>query len=163
MTVVSTAFLTPGAVAANVERLRPRAPFAILECANLIHFPGERDVVQWADWSKGRVFGSDVELRWEEEDGGCRATLVEVSAGVPSDFEVVLSLDETTAQKPERYFLWGEDDLAIGGRLDYSRVIPGNGRGELWIVRYADSSGRLLFYRYVGLKREERSAAKETH
>ncbi len=160
MTTVSTALLTPDAVAANVERLRPRAPFAILERAEKIDFPGEREVVRWADWPKGRIFGSDVELRWEEEDGARRATLIELRADIPSGFEVVLSLDEATAQKPERYFLWGEDDLAIGGRLDYSRVIPQKGRGELWVVRYTDGAGRLLFYRYVSLQREEPSAAK---
>jgi len=50
--------------------------------------------------------------------------------------------------------LWGEEDVAIGGRLDYSRIIPGPGRGQLGVIEYRDDSGRLVFYHYAGLKRE---------
>lgn len=161
-TLVAVALLSAEELAAEVDKLRPLAPFAILDRPDAIDFPGWDERVEWPTWPRGRVFGKDAELRWELEAGAWRAVLLRADGGsIPRGFEVVLTLDDAMAGRPERYFMWGEKDVAIGGRLNYSRVIPGEGRPELWLVRYVDSVGRLVFYRYVGLNREDAHAGED--
>jgi len=137
-----------------IAALRPQVPFAILERPDQVGFPGESETIAAADWPVGRVFGKKVELYWEQEDSAYQTRLTYAGeATPPPEFREMLSLD---VPEPEAiwYYLWGEDEVAIGGRLDYSRVIPGRGRGRLGVVEYRDEAGRLVFYRYAGLRRE---------
>lgn len=137
-----------------IATLRPQAPFAILERPDKVDFPGRSETIAVADWPVGRVFGAEVELYWEQKDVAYHTRLACLDGSLPSDgFEEACTLDGLE-QETAWCYLWGEDDVAIGGRLNYSQAIPGPGRGQLGVVEYRDEAGRLVFYRYVGLKRE---------
>ena len=138
-----------------VKRFRAEAPFAILERLDKVEFPGPSEDIEPAQWSKGRIFGQNLELYWEQNGSMCRVRLSRDDDGsFPPEFgEDAPSLD--LSSEPVWYYLWGEDDVAIGGRLDYSRAIPGKGRAKLGVIEYRDEEGRLVFYRYFELKREE--------
>ena len=67
----------------------------------------------------GRVFGEAVELYWEYEGTAYQTRLTYADGTLPSDkFREVFSLDDSEPMLVW-YYLWGEDEIAIGGRLDY--------------------------------------------
>jgi hypothetical protein len=93
-------------------------------------------------------------LHWERDGDTYKTRLTRADAvAAPPEFKEVLTLDGTEAERVW-YYLWGENEIAIGGRLDYSRAIPGPGREQLGIDEYRDQDGRLFFYRYAGLERK---------
>jgi len=137
-----------------IAKLRAQAPFAILERPDKVDFLGPSEMIEVPNWPKGRVFGERLELYWEQEGMAYRVRLTCADeAPSPPEFDEVLTLEEPEPE-PVWYYLWGEDEIAIGGRLSYSRAIPGKGRGQLGVVEYRDGEGRLVFYRYVRLRRE---------
>lgn len=155
---VYRADLDAAALSTLVATLRDKTSFAILERPDKVKFPGPDEALDPTAWPSGRVFSEEMELRWEQEGGVYRAVLTRSDgAEPPTGFTEVLALD---GPEPELvwYYLWGEDEVAVGGRLNYSRAIPGRGRGQLGVVEYRDEAGRLTWYRYLELKREGEDA-----
>jgi hypothetical protein len=151
---VYTTELGANELTALIATLRGKAPFAILERPNKVDFPGPSETIEAAAWPVGRVFGKQIELHWARKGITYQVRLTQVDEATPSPgFSKVLALNGPEPE-PIWYYLWGEDEMAVGGRLNYSRAIPGQGRGQLGVVEYRDEEGRLIFYRYVGLKRE---------
>ncbi len=137
-----------------VKRFRAEVPFAILESLDKVDFPGPSEDIEPTQWSKGRIFGQGLELYWEQKGSMYYVRLSRDDENpLPPEFDEVEGLSDLNSE-PIWYYLWGEDDVAIGGRLDYSRAIPGKGRARLGVIEYRDERGRLVFYRYFGLKRE---------
>jgi hypothetical protein len=127
---------------------------AILERPDKVDFPDPQDPIDPTAWARGRIFDEQTELYWERDDETYQVRYTRAGEAEPlPGFEEVLVLDDPG---PDRvwYYLWGEKEMAIGGRLDYSRAIPGVGRGQLLVEEHRDKDGRLIFYRYAGLKRE---------
>ena len=119
-----------------------------------IDFPGASEEIPVAEWPVGRIFGESAELCWEPEGEAFRTRLAWAGpADLPDGFRQELALNGL-AQETLRYYMWGEDDINVGGRLDYTRAIPGPGRGRVRVIEYRDPAGRLVFYRYAGLERE---------
>ncbi len=144
-----------GELTASISRLRAEAPFAILERPDQVDFPSASEAIEPADWPQGRLFGAQIELYWECEGSEYKVRLTfDGESAPPVKLNQVLALDGAEPE-PVWYYLWGEDEIAVGGRLRYSRAIPGKGRGQLGIAEYRDEGGRLIFYRYLGLRREE--------
>lgn len=112
--------------------------------------------LSWAEWSRGYVFGPSVEVRWE--GGGSAFDVIMTCADerpATADFAPVLVLDEASVTPQiEWYFLWGENDVAIRGRLNYAGALRGKGRAKVGVVRYVDHVGRLVFHRYFDMRRE---------
>jgi hypothetical protein len=153
-TKVYTAELDADKLTTLIAELRVEAPFAILERPDKVDFPGASEMIEAANWPVGRVFGERMELHWEQEGTTYRVRLTRADETTPPpEFGETLVL-EGPEPEPVWYYLWGEDEMAIGGRLNYSRAIPGKGRGRLGVVEYRDEEGRLIFYRYIGLRRE---------
>jgi hypothetical protein len=151
---VYTAELGDNELAALIATLRAETSFAILERPDKVDFPGASETIDTTNWPVGRVFGGQVELHWERDGATYQVRLSRADGATPPlGFDEILVLDSSEPQ-PVWYYLWGEDEMAVGGRLNYSRAIPGQGRGQLGVVEYRDQEGRLIFYRYVGLKRE---------
>lgn len=152
---VHAARLDGGGLDGLVAELRETADYVILEGPNEIAFPASDATITASDWQAGRVFNAHAELVWTQQDGGYDVRYVRAEdQPLPEAFEPVLSLAGCTATLTTCY-LWGEDDIAIGGRLDYRAILRGHGRPQLKIVEYRDEAGRLVFYRYAGLRREE--------
>ena len=152
-TKVYVARLDEGALATLIVTLRVNGSCAILERPDKIDFPGPSGPIDPVEWPIGRVFRDQNELHWERDGDAYQARLTRADAvAAPPEFKEVLALDGTEAERVW-YYLWGEDEIAIGGRLDYSRAIPGTGRGQLGIDEYRDRDGRLVFYHYAGLER----------
>lgn len=151
---VYVAALDAEELTALIATLRHQAPFAILERPDKVDFPGRSETIAAAAWLVGRVFGERAELYWEQKDTAYQVRLTCTDGSLlPNGSKEALTLDGLK-QDTAWYYLWGEDDVAIGGRLDYSRIIPGSGRGQLGVTEYRDQSGRLVFYHYIGLRRE---------
>jgi len=151
---VYVAALDAEELATLIAILRPQSPFAILERPDKVGFPSRSEIIVAAEWPVGRVFGKEMELYWEQKDVLYQTRLTCTDASLPPNgFEESLML-AGLEQDTTWYYLWGEDDVAIGGRLDYSRIIPSSGRGQLGVTEYRDQSGRLIFYHYIGLRRE---------
>lgn len=160
--LISTARLNAERLDFTVNAFCPETtPFAILERPDRIYFPGNDEDIAWATWPHGRVFGTKAELRWEQQGEEFNVILFRADGEKPpAGFEEIRTLEEPGPGQEEWFYLWGENDLAIGGRLHYSRALPGEGRAQLGITRYTDNAGRLIFYRYVGLRREPKDARK---
>lgn len=128
----------------------------VVESATEAHLADAGQRLTWAEWSRGYVFGPSVEVRWEGS-GSVFDVIMTCADEWPATagFERVLVLDDMslTAQA-EWYFLWGEDDVAIRGRLKYAGALRGKGRAKVGVVRYVDDVGRLVFHRYFDMKRE---------
>jgi hypothetical protein len=153
-TKVYTAELDADGLTRLIAKLRAEVPFAVLERPDKVDFPSASEMIEATNWPVGRVFGERVELHWEQEGTTYQVRLASADETTPPPgFSEALVL-ERPEPEPVWYYLWGEDEMAIGGRLNYSRAIPGKGRGQLGVVEYRDGEGRLIFYRYVGLKRE---------
>lgn len=118
-------------------------------------------------WSspRGRAFGRHAEVRWEQGGMVFHVVLIrDDGAAAPPSFERALTLDETSVTaEQEWYYLWGEDDLAIGGRLKYGDAIPDAGRAQIGVVRYVDRAGHLILYRYVEMRREPAHAGQAAY
>ncbi|MGH9890490.1 MAG: hypothetical protein ACREA0_00595 [bacterium] len=141
------------ALTALIATLRVNGSCAILERPDKIDFPGPSEPIDPVEWPIGRVFSGQNELHWERDGDAYQARLTRADGlAAPPEFDEVLALDGAEAERVW-YYLWGEDEIAIGGRLDYSRAIP-PGRGQLGIDEYRGRDGRLIFYRYAGLRRE---------
>lgn len=153
-TKVYVARLDAAALASLIVTLRIHRSCAILERPDKLDFPGPSEAIDPAEWPIGRVFSDQNELHWEWDGDAYQTRLTRADGlAAPPEFKEVLDLDGTEAERMW-YYLWGEDEIAIGGRLEYSRAIPGPGRGQLGIDEYRDQDGRLVFYRYAGLTRE---------
>jgi len=151
---VFAAALTPDRLTEVATELRSDAPFAILERLDDLVFPASDVVPPVAEWDKGWLFGSTLELRWERQGAIFRATLTLTDErGAPSGFgEPVEALPDGEINE---YYLWGEDDPSVGRQLKYQALPPG-GRARLSVEEFRDrDSAELLFYRYVSMRREE--------
>ncbi|MGH8563760.1 MAG: hypothetical protein ACREXW_06570 [Gammaproteobacteria bacterium] len=153
-TKVYVARLGETALATLIATLWVNGSCAILERPDKIKFPGPSEPIDPVEWPIGRVFNDQNELHWERDGDAYQARLTGGDGlAAPPEFDEVLALDDSDAERVW-YYLWGEDEIAIGGRLNYSRAIPGPGRGQLGINEYRDQDGRLVFYHYAGLRRE---------
>lgn len=140
---VYTAELAADALTQLIGTVRDEAPFAIVERPDEVEFPGPSDGIDAATWAVGHVFGPQVELHWEKAGAKCSVRLANTQEDTPPPgFSQVLSLD--VAEETVWYYLREGDE----------GTIPGQGRGQLGVMEYRDEEGRLVFYRYVGLKRE---------
>lgn len=151
---VYTAKLEVHELRALILSRRAEAPYAILERPDKPDFPGSSETIDPAVWPAGRVFGEEVEICWEQDGAAWKLRLITSTEPAPAaHFKKLLDLCAHTS-KQVRYYLRGEDDIAVAGRVSYARAIPGSGRGQLSVLEYRDEEGRLEFYRYVGLERE---------
>lgn len=150
---VYAAKLQADALSKLIADLRARPGYAILERPDKLKFAGPSEEIDCSSWPVGHAFDSQVELYWEKDDAEYSVRVACVDIGeAPHGFREVLALDG--AEKSVWYYLWGEDDKAVGGRLKYSQAITGPGRGQLRVAEYRDEEGRLVFYRYLELRRE---------
>lgn len=159
-TRVYTAALCAETLTSAIARLRSesKASFAILERPDKVDFPTATEPIDPIAWPKGRVFDEQTELSWVQNDETYHARYTrQGEAEALPGFQEVLILDGSTLDRVW-YYLWGEKELAVGGRVDYSRAIPGTGRGQLLVEEYRDNDSRLIFYRYAGLGRENDNA-----
>jgi hypothetical protein len=153
---VFAAALTPDRLTEVATELRSDAPFAILERLDDLVFPASDVVPPVAEWDKGWLFGSTLELRWERQGTTFRVifTLTD-DRGAPSGFgEPIQTLPDGGISEND-YYLWGEDDPSVGRQLIY-RALPPGGRAKLVVQEFRDpDSAELLFYRYVCMRREK--------
>ena len=145
--------LTPEGLRALVERLRPKAPHAVLERVDDIGFPAGSETIEPSAWEEGRIFGPDMELRWAREGESFRAVLTREDGGDGEGLPEVESLNETCERQEHAYYLWGEEDNRIGRKMEY-RSIPGGGRAQLVVAEFYSEAGELCHWRYVRFKRE---------
>lgn len=146
------------ALASLMDNLWPAAmSMAIVEGEERVHFAGGGEQVQWAMWPRGRAFGESLEIRWERDGEAFDVTMIRAGAGapIPPGFEQVIILGaDAVAEEKEWYYLWGEREMAIEGRLEYAAAIPHKGRAQAGVVRYTDHTGRLILHRYSAVRRE---------
>jgi hypothetical protein len=147
--------LEVGRLQAIVGSLRPRARFGILERLDAIDFPPpQADAVEVARWPKGRIFDQAFELRWEQLGQAYRAVL----ATETTDILPVAGLSEHAlnfdAIESQAYYCWNERNARLGRTLGY-RCAPGKGPLQLVVREYRDAHWRLVFWRYVELRRQE--------
>jgi len=138
---------------ALVEKLRPKAPYAVVERVDDIDFPGSDEPIDPAAWEEGRIFGPDLELHWARKGERFRAVLTREDTEEGESLPEVESLDQGYKREEHAYYLWGEDDTRIGRRMDY-RTIPGKGRAQLVVAEFYDERGDLCHWRYVRFQRE---------
>ncbi len=135
---------------------RTTAKFTILERLTAIAFPAPTEPIPVSEWTQGRIFGSDFELRWEKRGDHYRAWLAGEQA--PEDFwtEVLLPADMQIDKKVGCY-LWGPNEMRIAHHLDY-RALP-EGKGRPWLIRhdFRDKEGTLVYFRFAGMQRKDKS------
>ncbi|MGV3720926.1 MAG: hypothetical protein ACO1SX_08445 [Actinomycetota bacterium] len=133
-----------------LQRLKPRLPYVILESAADIRFeltaPPPGTTSHSADeWSQGRAFGPDCELRWRPRRDGARVLCIteqslspeetaDLSPGQPVELEPAASETLTCA-------LWGELQQAES-EPEYAQLASGYA-GPLW---YEERVPRFLAY-----------------
>ncbi len=156
-TYVYVAELDGAGLAAVANWIRLQAPFAILENVDDICFPASDATPEMSHWDKGWLFGAGAELRWERRgEKYCTRLAIRRADEVPADLgEPVETFSAQTLDRHERaYYLWGQDTPALGRALVYEALSLG-GRAQLDIEEFRDpASGVLLFYRYMGMRRE---------
>jgi len=146
--------LTVEELKALVERLRPKAPYAVVERVDDIDFPASDEAINPAAWEEGRIFGPDLELHWVQEEERFRAVLTREDNEGEKVLPEVGSLGPGYKREEHAYYLWGEKDTRIGRRMEY-RAIPGKGRAQLVVAEFYDECGDLHHWRYVRLQRED--------
>lgn len=136
-----------------INALRPETPFAILERPDDLCFPAPDSLPAIEKWDKGWLFGKPLELRWEQRENGYYAVLTLVDAlNPPVEFDKPLK--SLPSGELHEYYMWSEEDHRVGRRLVYEALPPG-GRAKLVIEEFRDpESAKLLFYRYVEMRRE---------
>lgn len=149
--------LTFEALQSVVDTYRPQAQFAILERIDDLAFPvPSSETVNVFRWPKGRLFAPLFELRWEQTNEAYRTIFtVEESGknkGLPPNGLVLQQVDEMEIED-RRYYLWDETNHRLGRTLRYE-CVPGQGNVQLTVREYRDERGRLVFWRYVEMKRE---------
>jgi hypothetical protein len=148
-----------------IAALREKARFAILERIDNIAFPKPAArPIEAEKWTKGKLFDSQFELRWELLDGKYR-TIFSTEGEVPPPDQLKdnkANLDSTGWEQTERdpwYFLWDETNNRLGRTLNYECLEPSaknDKRNVMLCVReYRDERGRLVFWRYVEMQRRE--------
>jgi hypothetical protein len=136
-----------------VADLKAVAPYAILERLDRVKCPGLDEAWVAHEWASGRIFGEGLELCWESRGGVFHVVVCRDDGCVPAGLTECLDLDGYQSHV-NYYYLWGEDEVRIGRRLEYC-AIPGKGRPQLSVVEYRHrETGRLEFYRYADLRRE---------
>jgi hypothetical protein len=145
--------LTAEELQALVEKLRPHAPYAVLERVDDIDFPASDEAIDPTAWDEGRVFGSGLELHWSREGENFRTVLTREDSGDGEGLPEVESLNEAYKREEHAYYLWGEEDTRIGRRMDY-RAIPGKGRAQLVVAEFYDERSDLHHWRYIRFQRE---------
>jgi hypothetical protein len=148
--------LTFEALQSVVDVYRPQAHFAILERIDALAFPVPLNgAIDISRWPKGRLFAPLFELRWERIDGAYRTIFT--TEGNGSLFPDGLAPQRINATEPpieNRYYLWDETNHRLGRTLHYE-CVSGQGNVLLTVREYRDERGRLVFWRYVEMKREE--------
>lgn len=136
-----------------VERWRSQAVYSIVERLTTIDFPLPKvECIEVNRWPKGRIFSPNFELRWEQIGEGYRTILTVTDSQLPvSGFNK--SGQELPLSEEVEYYCWHERDSRLGRTLQY-RCVPGQGEVKLVVREYRDSYGRLIFWRYVAMKRE---------
>ena len=145
-----------GKLAETLAALRPHAPYAILERVDDLTFPSPDERIDQAWWPRGRIFGPDLDLRWEQQGEHYHVVLVHRDRNpLPQGFNGP-SLDLSGCDaKQIAYYLWGAGEVRIGRRMDYRAMRPGPGREQLLVEEFRDrEDGRLVFHRYVEMRRE---------
>jgi hypothetical protein len=142
--------------------LREKARFAILERIDDIAFPKPAArPIEAEYWTKGKLFDSQFELRWELLDGKYR-TIFSTEGEVPPPDQLKDNkerLDSSGWEHTEPwYFLWDEKNNRLGRTLNYECLEPSakdDKRNVMLSVReYRDERGRLVFWRYMEMQRE---------
>jgi hypothetical protein len=161
--IVHAAQLDSAELTAVVDELwQDPEPRAILEGDTLVRLADGGELLVWGDWPRGRIFDERMELRWDDGDGRFEAILALTDGRpAPTAFAPVMALESgACVEHREWYYLWGEGDQAIGGRLRYSHTLPGEGRAQVGVARYTDATGRMVYHRYFALRREPGDGGK---
>jgi len=154
--LVYTGKLDAVALQTAIDILSSRARYGIVESLTEIDFPLPHvEEIDATAWLKGRIFCASFELRWERVDGGYRTIFAGLENVEPPDglVEEDLQLDLPDEQE---YYCWNERNPRLGRTLDYRCVpgcVPGEGDVKLAVLEYRDHHGRLVFWRYTGMKR----------
>lgn len=151
---VYTGRLDMVALQAVVDVLRLQARFGIMESLAGIDFPSpDQEAISVINWPKSRIFCPAFELRWEKFEDGYRVVF---ACADSQSFPEGLHESELTLLSPEEveYYCWREHDSRLGRTLDY-RCVPGKGEVKIVVREYRDDYGRLIFWRYTEMKREE--------
>lgn len=139
-----------------LDALRSQAGYSIVESLTEIDFPPpDRESIDVALWPKGRVFCQAFELRWEQVNSVYRTVFAGEADQKPSTGLVEQTLEAYSSDSME-YYCWNETNPRLGRTLDYS-CVPGQGNVKLLVREYRDNHGRLVFWRYIEMKREEAS------
>ncbi|MDZ7360743.1 MAG: hypothetical protein ONB46_08465 [candidate division KSB1 bacterium] len=146
-----------------IATLREKARFAILERIDDIAFPKPAaESIDAKKWTKGKLFDSQFELRWELLEGKYR-TIFSTEGKVPPPDQLKdkkANLDSTAWDYTEPwYFLWDENNNRLGRTLHYECLEPSakdDKRNVMLRVReYRNERGRLVFWRYIEMQRRE--------
>lgn len=136
-----------------VNALRSRACYGIVENLIDIDFPlPHRETIDVTKWPKGRIFCKSFELHWEMSNG-TYFTIFSADEGVepPKGLEMAeLQLEQNI---PAEYYCWNERDPRLSKTLNY-RCAPGEGDVKISLLEYRDNHGRLVFWRYTAMQRE---------
>jgi hypothetical protein len=136
-----------------VETLRSQASYGIVESLTEIDFPPPaREPIDVTQWPKGRIFCQAFELRWEQVGGVYRTVFAGDEGQEPPDGLVEQTLEAYSSDSIE-YYCWNETNPRLSRTLDY-RCVPGKEDVKLVVREYRDDHGRLVFWRYMKLKRE---------
>jgi hypothetical protein len=145
--------LSADALQAAVDALRPQALYGIVESLTEIGFPPpHQQPLDVKTWPKGRIFCKAFELRWERI-GNCYRTVFAGENGWEPPGGLAAQALEVHSKESTEYYCWKECDPRLGRTLDY-RCVPGNGDVKLVVREYRDDYGRLVFWRYIEMKRE---------
>ncbi|HDQ73748.1 MAG TPA: hypothetical protein ENN19_16865 [Chloroflexi bacterium] len=136
-----------------LEAIRSQAGYSIVESLTETDFPPpDRESIDVTQWPKGRIFCQAFELRWEQVDGIYRTVFAGEADQRPPTGLVAQTLEAHSSDSME-YYCWNETNPRLGQTLDY-RCVPGQGDVKLLVEEYRDGHGRLVFWRYIEMKRE---------
>ena len=140
------------------------------ETLRLAHFDA---TTSFNEWERGRLFCADFELRWQKQDGAFQTVYVGQDIELPA-FE---RADELKWQKtrPNCHYLWGSrvsnqklktigakreagSEVFVALRIPRILRYPVSAKAKhvkLVIREYIDSSERVIYHRFEGLKEEK--------
>jgi len=152
-----------------------RIPLTLLnetERANGIRLEQFDPTTNFEEWARGRIFSTDGELRWEQQDGLFWVVYCGKNLDLPSfTQETLTDLQSENLRVDERsYFLWGKrveaQDLATLGlpaqtvafvELQIPRILrypvsSAAKRVKMKVKEYFAADGSLAYARFIGLE-----------
>jgi hypothetical protein len=128
-------------------------PFSILERIDAIDFPACDEDIFPERWLKGRIFGSGFELRWERVQEIYQVRLT--GKNDPGHLFAEWPAAGDALTQNTNCYLWGENEMRIGRRLEFRSLPPSGGRLRLKRLEFRHKSNRsLIADRYIEMKWE---------